>query len=180
MTANNRFLFLLLAVASVSSCATNSFRSKIYRNMLVASAAGLAMGQQKEENKVGYSMAYAGTLAAVAAIASIEYYDPDKELEKRTGVSKDIARSLESALGRKTKGLSYSDDDEEIVMRKFREKSGQSLKNFNALPLKYKNLITPGEWKISQIDEWEQVDDYTFVHKTELFEVTPPEVKINQ
>lgn len=180
MTANSRLVILFLVAGTLFSCATNSFRSKTYRNMLVASAVGLAMGQQKEQNKVGYSMAYAGTLAAVAAIASIEYYDPDKELEKRTGVSKDIARSLESALGGKSRGLSYSEEDEEVVMRKFREKSGQSLKNFNSLPLKYKNLITPGEWKISQIDEWEQVDDYTFVHKTELFEVTPPEVKINQ
>lgn len=175
MTANSRFVILFSLAVVLSSCATNSFRSKTYRNMLVASAVGLAMGQSKEESKVGYSMAYAGALATVAAVASIEYYDPDKELEKRTGISKDIADSLENALrGRSVNGTSESDHI------RYRQQSGQGLRNFNALPLKYKNLITPGEWKISQIDEWEQVDDYTFVHKTELFEVIPPEVKINQ
>lgn len=177
MTVSNRIFVFGLITIVFSSCATSSFKSKTYRNMLVASAVGLAMGQQKEENKVGYTMAYAGTLAAVAAIASIEYYDPDKELENRTGVSKDIANSLEKAL--RGHGADSSNDDDSNF-KKIRQTSGQGLKNFNALPVKYRNLITPGEWKISQIDEWEQIDDYSFVHKTELFEVRPPEVKINQ
>lgn len=143
MTANNRFLILFTVAVALSSCATNSFRSKTYRNMLVASAVGLAMGQQKEESKVGYSMAYAGTLAAVAAIASIEYYDSDKEKRELDAKLKFI-NEMEL---RKTKSITED------------------------LPEDLKNLIETHYYDVYRINRWTQRGPNLLVKESEAIEL---------
>lgn len=153
----------------LTACASSSFKEKTFRNMIVASAVGLAIGQTEKENKGSYSLIYGGGAAATAAVASILAYDPDKEIEKATGVSKEVSDSLEQALQNPISKKYYDSN-----------KQGSSLRNFNQLPERYRKLINPGEWRLSQISEWEQLDDFTLVHKTELLEIRPPELKINQ
>jgi len=170
MNVSNKSIFIALTII-LSSCASNTFKEKTYRNMLIASAIGTIAAQSEKSNKLGYAVAYAGTAAAVAAIASIEYYDPDKELERRTGMSREMANSIENSLTQRNSAADYFNN---------KSQSAPSLKNYGSLPSKYKNLVKPGEWKISQIDEWEQIDDMTFVHKTELFELIPPQFNLNK
>ena len=47
--------------------------------MLIATTLGVIAGQSEQNNKLGYAVAYGGVAASLGAVASIEYYDLDKE-----------------------------------------------------------------------------------------------------
>ncbi|MFZ3229916.1 MAG: hypothetical protein WA160_06915 [Pseudobdellovibrio sp.] len=161
----SKIFLYALSILVFSSCSSLNFKEKTFRNMAVATAVGILLGQQEKENKGSFSLIYAGLGSSLTAVGSIIAYDPDKEIEKTSGVSKEVANSLEMTISNNSSSLN-------------KYKKGESLTNFSTMPSKYKNLIKPGEWKISQISEWEQIDDYTLVHKTELFEIKPPEINI--
>lgn len=54
-------------------------KEKIVRNTL--GAAGVAVGSTKEQYKSSHELMYSATAAVLVALASVYYYDPDREIE---------------------------------------------------------------------------------------------------
>lgn len=141
---------ILLACVFFTSCSTSSFRGNTYRNMLIASAVGVALAQKEKNNKLGYSVAYGGTAAAVAAIASIEYYDSDQE-----------RRELQAK-------LKFINDME-----------AQRSKNISEdLPEDLKALVNAHHFDVYRINRWTQRGPKLLVKESEAIELK--EVKTNE
>ena len=118
--------------------------------MLIASAIGTLAAQSEKNHKLGYAVAYSGTAAAVAAIASIEYYDSDKE-----------KRELEAK-------LKFINDMET-----------QKSKNISSdMPEDLKNLVDTHHYDVYRINRWTQRGPKLLVKESEAIELK--EVKTHE
>jgi len=144
-------LFFTIATALIfTSCASNTFKEKTYRNMLIASAIGVVAAQSEKSNKLGYAVAYGGTAAAIAAIASIEYYDSDKE-----------KRELQAKL------------------KFINDMDAQKSKSISSdMPDDLKNLIDTHHYDVYRINRWTQRGPKLLVKESEAIELK--EVKSNE
>lgn len=153
MIAKNKIsIFLLTPILMIltTSCASTSFKEKTYRNMLVAAVVGAAIGQAEKENRTGYSVAYGASAATLAAIASIEYYDADKE-----------KRELEAK-------IKFINDLE-----------NQKSKNISSdMPDDLKNLVDTHHYDVYRINRWTQRGPNLLVKESEAIELK--EVKSNE
>jgi len=141
---------------SISGCAT-TMKEKIVRNTLLAGAAGVAVGSTKEQYKSSHELMYGATAAALAAIASVYYYDPDREIE----AYKKETESLKSKLDQVAKPTLIE--------------QGSSL--FKAqVPSSLSKLVQLGEWKHYKMDEWVQDanNPNLWLRQVEMYEVVPP------
>ena len=146
----NKFFICITTTLIFTSCASNTFKEKTYRNMLIASAIGTLAAQSEKHHKLGYAVAYAGTAAAVAAIASIEYYDLDKE-----------KRELQAK-------LKFINDIET-----------QKSKNISSdMPEDLKNLVDTHHYDVYRINRWTQRGPKLLVKESEAIELK--EVKSNE
>ncbi len=146
----NKTLILLTLIFIFTGCVANTFKEKTYRNMLIASAIGTIAAQSENSNKLGYTVAYGGTAAAVAAIASIEYYDSDKE-----------KRELQAQ-------IKFIND---IEMQKSKNISSD-------MPEDFKNLLDTHHYDVYRINRWTQRGPKLLVKESEAIELK--EVKSNE
>ena len=137
------------------SCATNSTREKIIKNMLIGAAAGYAVGQLKSENKTGYSLLYAGAISSVVGVGSVWYSDLDDDSERlkkeNLKLKTDLDRIFQPSLKFETTGMMNS-----------------------KVPEKYKSMINPGEWKIYALDQWIEAGENQLIHQDKMMELIPP------
>lgn len=164
MNAYSKLGIGLLVFAQLG-CAT-SMKSQIVRNTALAAAAGAAYGNSREEYKSTHATMYGASLGLIAAIASVYWYDPDKEIESARKQSKELAKSFDT----------FSEGVGTIGTRGKMSRSGSATKNFSSVPERYKNFVTPGEWVLREIDEYERIDENTIVHKDQIFELTPAQI----
>jgi len=166
MNVINNFKFgftrTIIAIALVNTACATTMKEKIVRNTLIGGAIGAAIGSTYQNYPGTHELMFGGTAAALAALGSVYYYDPDKEIEEYHKRSIELARSMENFAN----GASSSQGRP--------ISSGTALNNVQALPEKYRKLISQGEWALKQIDEWEQIDENRKVHKTEILELIPP------
>ena len=168
MNANSKITLICVSLLS-SACATN-MKEKIVRNTLVAGAIGAAVGSTKDQYKTSHELMYGATAAAITALASVYYYDPDQEISNAKKTTEKLRNELDHFENENTLGPSTSNFRRSTV-------AGPATNALGALPDKYKRLIKPGEWQLSEIDEWEKIDDTRMVHKTEMLELQPPILK---
>ena len=165
MNAVSKIIIISTVCAFSFGCASN-MKEKIVRNSLIAAAPGVAYGLGRDDYKTQHALIYGATSGLIAALISVYYYDPDKEIDDYKRKSKELAKSLDD----------FSNPSSSSISKGY---SGSALNNQQAIPEKYRSLISPGQWALKQIDEWESLDEYRKVHKTEMLELIPPKFNGN-
>ena len=146
----NKFFLYITPTLIFTGCASNTFKEKTYRNMLIASAIGTIAAQSEKHHKIGYTVAYGASAATLAAIASIEYYDSDKEKRELQAKLKFI-------------------NDMEV----------QKSKNISSdMPEDLKNLVDTHHYDVYRINRWTQRGPKLLVKESEAIELK--EVKSNE
>lgn len=159
MNVFNKFTATLLITSQIG-CAT-TIKGKVLQNTLIAGAAGATYGHSLENHKNTHATMYGGAIAAIAAIATVYYLDPDAELENERKRSREISKAMDNFDQNKTS---------------YHSKPSPALNNYQAIPERYRKKISPGEWNLIQIDDVEQIDENRLVRKTEILELTPPQI----
>lgn len=146
-------LFLITACAHTPT-------EKVFQNMLIAGATGVALGQQKEDYKTTYSTMYGGVAAAIAGAVTLYMNDPDKESQKL----REEMRVLKTQM----------DQIGEPQL------ATQTPATFGAkVPEKYKSMINPGEWRIYDLNQWIEDGENRLIHQDKIMELIPPSLKPN-
>lgn len=161
MNVLNKFLSTAIAGFLLTSCATG-MKEKIVRNTLIAGAAGAAYGDSKDEFKSQHSLMYGASAALITAIASLYYFDPDKQLEqfrKTTNQMRDEMDGLENGFN--------------TPSEKNQTTRGTTLRGYDALPEQYKRMIDPGKWTLSEIDQWVDGGEGQMIHQDKILELKP-------
>lgn len=147
----------LLLLLLITGCA-HTPKEKVFQNMLIAGAAGIALGQQKSEYKTTYSTMYGGTAAALAGAITLYLNDPDKEANKLREELQLLKKQMDLMAEPKLKA--------------------QSPAMFGAkVPDKYKAMISPGEWRIYETDLWLEDGENRMVHQDKIMELIPPTLR---
>ncbi len=157
--ANTKFLFLVLLVIMQTACS-----SSIKKNLAIGAAAGALggyiYGQNKSENKDTYSSYYSAIGATIGVATTVFLKDPDKENQELKAETEKLKSELSQF------------QDTHIL----HEMPGTLS---SKIPTKYKNLIQPGEWKVSAIDQWIEDGENRIIHQDKIMELTPPTLKPN-
>lgn len=147
-------LAILMLLAFNLGCAT-TYKEKMYHSMALGAAGGAAYGLTKLENRDAYAIMWAGIGAAVGAIVSAHFADPDKEIEKLRSESKILREELDQ-------------------MNSPRIEAQSSAFFGSKVPEKYRALINPGEWRVSRIDQWIEDEDNRLIHQDLVMDLIPP------
>lgn len=152
--------FLLVALMGLASGCTTT-KEKVFRDMALAGAAGLALGQNEDRYKNANSLLYASSFAAGAAVISLFINDPDKETERlraeKSRLQADLDQAFNPTLTSELPGTLNG-----------------------KIPEKYKGLIQPGEWKVYALDQWIEDGENRLIHQDKIMELIPPSLKPKQ
>jgi hypothetical protein len=154
MRLNLRAIATALSAFAVCGCAT-TFKGRMLTAMGTSAAAGMAVGFSKPESKTANALLWGAVGATTAAVVTLLISDPDSETERY----KMEARRLREEL--------------DLLNSPKIEKQSTGLFG-NKVPEKYRELINPGEWKVSRLDEWLEDDENRLIHHDLLMELTPP------
>lgn len=139
------------------SCA-HTPTEKVFQNMLIAGAAGAVLGQQKEEYKTTHSIMYGSAAAVIAGAVTLYLNNPDKESEKL----REEIRVLKTQM-------------DQMGEPKL---ATETPATFGAkVPDKYKAMISPGEWRIYEINQWVDDGENRIIHQDKIMELIPPSLR---
>lgn len=147
-------LSLLCLLIFNFGCAT-TYKEKMYQTMAMGAAGGAAYGLSKPESRDAYALMWAGIGAAVGAIVSAHFSDPDKEIEKLRTESKILREEMDQLSSPRIEAQSSAFFGSKV-------------------PEKYRALINPGEWRVSRIDQWIEDDDNRLIHQDLVMDLIPP------
>ncbi len=149
---------IVLVSFELLGCGTLNYKERVWRNMAVAGAAGVMVGQSRSDYKATYSALYGGLGAALAAAVTIYMDDPDRDVER--------LRSEIRMLSGQAETFERS------------QMTHQTPATFGAkVPEKYRGLISPGEWRVYQIDRWREDGENRLIHETSIMELVPPSLR---
>lgn len=146
---------MLASVLSLFSGCATSYRGKIYEAMALGGVAGGLYGHSKPESKDANALLWASAGAAVGAALSVYFLDPEEANEalktENARLREDLNRIENKRVTAETTGI------------------------FGAkIPAKYRHLINPGEWKVTQIDLWVEDGENRLIHQDQVMELIPP------
>lgn len=146
-------IFLFQSLLILSACTTT--REKILRDMAVASAVGVVLGQQQEFYKDANSLMYAGVLTSAAAVAGLYLYDPDNQIKSAKAETEELRKKL--------------DQDLQPMLE------SQAPGTLNGkIPKNYRAMIQPGAWKVYALDQWVEDGENRIIHQDKVMELIPP------
>jgi hypothetical protein len=147
---------LLTSSLLLCSCAT-SMKGKVIQNAMIGAAVGVLIGQSKESHKGPNSILYGSLGASLGALGTIQYSDPDKEIDSLKAANTALEKALE-----KTKPKLMD--------------QGSTMFSSSKIPSDLKGLITPGSWKRYSIDQWhkDESNPNVYYKQTEMVEIIPP------
>lgn len=141
------------------SCA-NTPKNTLVTNVLMGVAAGYAIGSLNKNNSMAFGLLYGGMGGTAAALGTAYLTDFEKESKRLASENEKLRKDLEAITSPKT--------------------VYQSPAMFNSkVPDKYKQLIQPGEWRISEIDQWIEESENRIIHQDKIMELIPPSLKTN-
>lgn len=158
MTAINKTL-ILSSTLFLSACST-TIKGQTVEGSLIGASAGAAYGYSRSEYKDKNAMMFAAIGAATGALLSIYKQDPDQKISKLNDENLKLKKDLESFTNPKTVYQSPAMFDSKV-------------------PDRYKKLIQPGEWRISEIDQWIEDSENRIIHQDKMMELIPPSLKTN-
>lgn len=158
MTAINKFIFLK-SIILLCGCST-TIKGQTIEWSLAGAGLGATYGYTRSEYKDKNAMMFAAIGATAGALISLYKQDPDQKISKLKEENSKLKNELESFTNPKT--------------------VYQSPAMFNSkVPDKYKKLIQPGEWRISEIDQWVEESENRIIHQDKIMELIPPALKTN-
>lgn len=158
MTAINKII-IAASLALLSGCST-TIKGQTVEWSLAGAALGASYGYTRSEYKDKNAMMFAAIGATTGALISLYKQDPDQKISKLHEENNKLKKDLESFTIPKT--------------------VYQSPAMFNSkVPDKYKRLIQPGEWRISEIDQWVEESENRIIHQDKIMELIPPALKTN-
>jgi hypothetical protein len=137
-----------------SGCASTS-KGRIYQSMAAGALIGAMHGYSKPENKDAYALMWSGVGAAVAGAIALHHFDPGQDVERLKAETSRLQEELDR-----------------INSPRIEAKSSAFFGN--RVPEKYRDLINPGEWRVSQIDQWVEDDENRLIHQDLVMELVPP------
>lgn len=148
---------LVMMPLAFTSCASST-KNTLVTNVLVGVAAGYAIGSMNKNNSVAFGLLYGGMGGTAAALGTAYFSDLDKDSKRLAAENEKLRKDLEAVTSPKTVYLSPA--------------------MFNSkVPDKYKRLIQPGEWRISEIDQWVEESENRIIHQDKIMELIPPSLK---
>ncbi len=123
--------------------------------MALAGSAGVAYGYSQSDYKGTQAALYGSLAAAIAAVTTLYFEDPDKEEIKLRNEVKSLKAKLDQINEPKLIGMQPA-----IIGAR--------------IPEKYKSLIQPGEWRVYEMDEWVEESENRIIHQDKVMELVPP------
>lgn len=145
---------VLLALLFSTACATTN-RQKTIQAMAIAGATGIAYGLSRQTQPQQNAALYGSLATAAAGFAGLYVWNSDSEAERLREQANILTEDLDRLRSPK---------------RIF-----ESPATFGAkIPAKYKSLIQPGSWRVSEIDQWVEDGDNRLIHQGLVMELVPP------
>jgi hypothetical protein len=149
-----KLIGLLLALCLFTGCATTN-SGKTLQTMAIAGAAGVLYGLSRAEHREQNAALYGGLAAASAGAAGLLIWNTDHESERYRKEAQIVSEEL----------------DRIRAPRRILE----SPATFGAkIPPKYRSLVQPGSWRVSEIDQWIEDGENRLIHQGLIMELVPP------
>lgn len=153
-------LVLILSICLLSGCATTN-RGKTLQAMAAAGIAGAFYGVSRPEAKTQNAALYGGVAAAGAGVFGLYQWDSETEAER-------LRKEAVSAM-------------DELARLRAPKRIVESPATFGAkIPDKYRSLIQPGAWRVSEIDQWVEDGENRLIHQDLIMELIPPSLNPNR
>jgi hypothetical protein len=153
-------LFSLLIVGC------SSFKKTALVSMAGGFAGGYMAGHQlapEGDNKNLHGLLVGSAVSSLVGAGLIYFLDEDKLLKEKNTKILELTEKLNNQRYSKT-------IDKEGVI------SSLSL-NHSDMPKEIKNLISPGNWKLYEIDEWKKISEGVMVHQDKELVFKYPKIK---
>lgn len=155
-----RQIIFALALLFNASCATSQ-KGKIVEGAIIGAVIGGAYGASRPDYQDKNAMMFGAMGAAIGAVALAYHLDPDKHSEQLKAENTKLKKELDLISNPK------------VIF--------ESPATFNSkIPDKYKKLVNPGEWRISEIDQWLEEGENRLIHQDKIMELIPPSLQPNQ
>ena len=147
-------VFVAFAIILLTGCASTN-RIKTLQSMAVAGALGAAYGLSRPAYTEQNAALFGGLAAAVTGAVGLLIWDSDSEAMR---------------LRTETQALS-----EELDRIRAPRRILESPATFGAkIPAKYRSLVQPGSWRVSEIDQWIEDGENRLIHQGLIMELIPP------
>lgn len=149
-----KFTGLILSIFLFTGCATTN-RNKTLQAMAIAGVAGIAYGLSRPANREENAALFGGVAAASSGAIGLYVWNSDQDLER----FKKDAQALSDELDRVR-------TPNRIL---------ESPATFGAkIPAKYRSLVQPGSWRVSEINQWIEDGENRLIHQDTVMELIPP------
>lgn len=146
---------LVLMVSLLSFGCASTHRGRTLQTMAVASAAGIAYGLSRPSQKQENALLFGGISAAAAGTFGMYVWDAEQEVTRLRDENLRLTEEL---------GLIKSPHTLAEVPATFNAK----------IPAKYRSLVQPGSWRVSEIDQWVEDGENRLIHQGLIMELIPP------
>lgn len=144
----------ILSLCLFTGCATTN-RNKTLQAMAIAGVAGIAYGLSRPANREENAALFGGVAAASAGAIGLYVWNSDQDLER----FKKDAQALSDELDRV----------------RAPNRILESPATFGAkIPAKYRSLVQPGSWRVSEINQWIEDGENRLIHQDTVMELIPP------
>ncbi len=153
-------LFIIILSLFLVSCAT-SFKKKTLLGMAAGFAGGYAVGSAatpEGDNKQMHGALYGAAASSLVAAGMIYLFDDSKELKQKKKIQL------------------MTEEIENLKKNRKRADAGVLNPSINDLPNDLKALISPGNWKLYEIDEWVKKGN-TLIHQDKELNFEPSKLK---
>lgn len=151
---NKRCIIIVLGVLHLTGCATSS-RERILQGMFVAGTVGALYGLSKDSDRTANAALYGSAAAATAGVVGLMMDNPDTETKRLREEVEYLKRQQEVF------------DAGKVVSSSPATFGGQ-------IPDKYKQMIRPGEWRVYDVDQWQEDGENRLIHQDKIMEMIPP------
>lgn len=149
-----RSIVALIILSLASGCATSN-RNRTLEAMAIAGVAGMAYGLTRPENREANAAMYGGVAAASAGALGLWIWNSDQDLERFKKDSQALSDELDRVRS-----------PNRIL---------ESPATFGAkIPAKYRSLVQPGSWRVSEINQWIEDGENRLIHQDTIMELIPP------
>jgi|GEM_PF-2024205 len=148
-------LYLVILAFTFGACASKSHERQMTIGMASGFTVGAVVGSQKDHSKEAHALMWGSFLGMIAGAYSIYSSNPDEEI-----------RSLNAKLK-----LELEERERMLAPKLVHSSSHLMGDNF---PKKYQSLVTPGEWRLFETDEWEEDGENRLRHIDKILEMNPP------
>jgi len=153
-----RTAYLVALALTFGACASKSHKEQMMIGIGSGFAVGAIVGSQKDHSKEAHALMWGSFLGMLSGAYSIYSSNPDEEI-----------RSLNAKLKLELEERAL------MLTPKLVHASPHIMSD--SFPKKYQSLVTPGEWRLFETDEWEEDGENRLRHIDKILEMNPPSLQ---